>query len=160
MADRVYCDGCDANPVRVTHVATVEGGHVDVVLCSACLVKVVLTDPDALWAVLTSEVNVAGPWERRGGVSRRDLPGGAEGRWNTPAVVEDIERCKSRHENPYDSAYCPECGKRTNVTMFLANTACSAQDEILATRAEAEAWCDAKLREAGWLLVEEEAQGG
>ena len=38
------------------------------------------------------------------------------------ATQEDIERCKNRHENPYDSAHCPECGKRTNVTMFLAAT--------------------------------------
>jgi hypothetical protein len=122
VADRLYCENCDAIPTRVTRVATVEGGHVDVMLCPACLAKVVLTDPDALWAVLTSGVKVAGPWERHpDGFAQRSL-----GRTGIVFVAEE------------DGRFYGTCG--SGVKGF-------------ATPAEAEAWCDERLRADGYLLA-------
>lgn len=118
-----------------------------------------LSNPDVLWAILTADVKVAGPWERDGD-SRRAFSGGGQGRWDAPAVVAEVLRCKNGHENPYDTDYCPECGKRTNVTMYLAFSVVAETDTVHRSRAEAESWCDAQLREAGWLLASGEVERG
>lgn len=96
------------------------------------LIAAVLADPDALWAILTADVKVAGPWERRAEWSVRKRPDGNE-------VVEALFVRTAWDDKPWTTrdgscAYTPS----------------------FATRAEAEAWCDEQLRKAGWLLATEE----
>ena len=136
MADRLYCENCDAIPTRVTRVATVEGGHVDVMLCPACMAKVVLTDPDALWAVLTSNVRIMGPWKRTKDESER--------------LAHDFA------DNGYEcghGSWATVTRRRRNKADVWRTSGPGTEGMEFPTRAEAEAWCDERLRADGYLLA-------
>lgn len=133
MGDRLYCENCDAIPTRVTRIAVVEGGHVAVDLCSACLANVVLTDPDAVWAVLTSGVKVAGPWER-------------------------VEHASRRQTQGWDRASANECASPAGTWLGWVDK--SPSQGGFTSRGAAEAWCDDQLRKDGYMLVNGEVQGG
>jgi hypothetical protein len=94
------------------------------------LLAEVLRRPAVLWAVLTSGVKIAGAWER-------------------------VEHASRRQSAGWDRASVNECAEPAG-TWIGWTTICPSAS--FASRAEAEAWCDARLREGGYLLVE--AQGG
>lgn len=94
------------------------------------LITATLADPDALWAVLTSGVKVAGPWETNDGRScwRRQMG------------------------SVYPVASVVAIGCSANFQAFVfKNLATDAQLPL--SRAAGMEWCDQKLRESGWLLA-------
>lgn len=146
------------------------------------LIAAVLADPAALWAVRHADVRVAGPWTRQAKMSERisdvdDCDYGEHG----PHVVARVEyvavarsgyRCERGCEKPGKGDYCCRCGgpllhepgaKAWRVTMLpddieakLGRSAYRPPPMFTSDEREAaEAWCDARLREAGVLLVEE-----
>lgn len=136
------------------------------------LITATLADPDAIWAVLTSGVKVAGPWERGeekfGSLSSR------------PGELFPVRPVSVRNSPSLDGGACCECGAGTNVCgiaevegrwhVYDLPFGMEAKRVRVVgsfwsffsadTREAAEAWCDQKLREAGWLLATVEVQGG
>lgn len=103
------------------------------------LLAEVLRRPAVLWAVLTSGVKIAGAWEREGAGAVRRRPDG-----DTYAEVVHVPTAWD--DSPWQArAFPPGIGGWDAIRSFP-------------TLAEAESWCDARLVEAGYLLVE--VQGG
>ena len=100
---------------------------------NAQLLAAVLANPDVLWAVLTADVKVAGPWAGEGNRFRR-----AAGRQLPIASVMRL-------------GYGP-------TFQAFADRDCTPAYPGM-TREAAESWCDAQLLAAGWLLASE-VEGG
>lgn len=90
------------------------------------LIAAVLADPDALWAVLTSGVKAAGPWER-------------------------VEHASRRQTQGWDRASANECASPAGTWLGWVEGAASQGG--FTSRGAAEAWCDERLRADGYLLA-------
>lgn len=102
-----------------------------------------LADPDVLWAILTADVKVAGPWRR---------------------TVKASERVTADYmDNGYDCSHgswaqvVPARQNKVNGWRFVVD---GVKCAWFADRTEAEAACDAQLRAAGWLLATGEVERG
>ena len=91
------------------------------------LIAAVLADPDALWAVLTSGVKVAGPWTGEGNRFRHAVG----------------------HTLPVASVV--RLGYGPTFQAFAARDSTPAYPGV--SKAEAESWCDERLRADGYLLA-------
>lgn len=120
-------------------------------------VAVVLGDADVMWAAITANVKIAGPWARGCGSdlgegrtyrTGRTVAGGA---WLTIASVWPVVRCKSGHDRSVNQQFCPVCGLGVATEMFVAQALGS--EVTVSRRPEAESWCDQRLRDDGWLVA-------
>lgn len=124
----------------------------------------VLGDADVMWAVITANVKIAGPWARGDGYdlaegcaycTGRRVSGGA---WHTVASVTAENRCACGQERSADPVPCAECGEREGLRVFAASV--RGVERRFEDRATAEAWCDATLRACDWLIVTRDTPDG
>ncbi|MBM4393388.1 MAG: hypothetical protein FJ090_19880 [Deltaproteobacteria bacterium] len=138
------------------------------------LIAAAMADPSVLWAIRTAEVLLAGPWKRGDTVSRREPLSEEDGMYAARVSHRVVTRghrwCEDGCARPGSGNFCMQCG--TPLLYEPAARAWKVDVHYSATRnmprnysgvvlpsfdsrEEAEAWCDAALHAAGWLLVPE-----